>query len=314
MTTTKAGDGGGSGKPPEMPNPFAERPDERIAGLSRLIDVQPAEAVGRYRGLRVMGGVGRVYGGQVVAQALAAAAKSAPADRMVHSLHCYFLRGGSEDHEIDFEVEADFDGGSFSNRRVIARQQGEVIFNLSASFHVAEPGHFHQVQMPDAPEPEGLKTVTELARETQPDLLRGMMERILLRPSPFEIRPLDGTAMLRVPSPEWATSYWFRTVAPISPEQWLQRAMLAYQSDWGILAAAIGWHGAVRAKAASLDHNIWFHSDCRVDEWMLFHLESPWAGGARGLGRGQIFDRSGRLIASVAQEGLMRDRSLRPSP
>lgn len=282
---------------------------ELVDELIGLLDVRQV-GEGHFRGARKRGGVGRVYGGQVVAQALAAASRTVRSDRLAHSLHAYFLRGGSEDHEIDYRVEADFDGGSISNRRVIAMQQGQVIFNLAASFHIAEPGHFHQPPVPDVPPPDGLENLRDyILRNAEPG--PATLPLFLLRPSPIEVRSVGVPPFLHREPTEPRVDLWFRAVAPIDQPQWMQRVIVAYTSDFALITAAMRPHGNFDAQMASLDHSLWFHQDMHVDEWLLYSIDGPWAGGARGLGWGRMFDRSGRLIASVAQEGMMRDRSMR---
>lgn len=287
------------------------RPDRRelVDELIELLDVEQV-GEGRYRGRRKRGGVGRVYGGQVVAQALAAASKTVKADRLAHSLHAYFLRGGSEDHEIDYRVEMDFDGGSFSNRRVIAMQQGQVIFNLAASFHIQEPGRFHQPPMPDVPPPEGLENLRDYVTRHAGDRLHAM-PLFLLRPSPIEVRCIGIPPYFPDSPAEPHLDLWFRSIAPVGRPQWMQRVLVAYASDFALITTAIRPHGMFNMQVASLDHSLWFHQDLRLDDWLLYSIDGPWAGGGRGLGLGHMFDRSGRLIATVAQEGMVRDRAMR---
>ncbi|MGE4431388.1 MAG: acyl-CoA thioesterase [Sphingobium sp.] len=277
--------------------------------LAALLDVAP---VGDrlFRGARKRGGVGRVYGGQVVAQALAAASKTVDPARQIHSLHSYFLRGGSEDHEIEYRVEADFDGGSFSNRRVVASQQGRVIFNLAASFHLREAGRAHQPTMPDVPMPEELLNIPDYLAQ-HPEYKPKISNRVFLDPSPIEVRCVGIPPFCEQAPTEPQLSLWFRTVAPVPGEQWMHRAFAAYASDFAMITTALRPHGDFDLQAASIDHSLWFHEDIDVEDWLLYTTNSPWAGGARGLSLGQIFDRSGRLVASVAQEGLMRDRGMK---
>lgn len=282
---------------------------ELVDELVALIDVEQI-AEGLFRGRRKRGGVGRVYGGQVVAQALAAASKSVAPERPVHSLHAYFLRGGSEDYEIDYRVEADFDGRSISNRRVIATQQGKVIFNLAASFHVEEKGHFHQPPMPDVPPPEGLENLRDYVARRAGGA-PGKVPLFLLRPAPIDVRSVGVPPFFQQGPEEAHVDVWFRAVAPVEQPQWMQRALVAYASDFALIGTATRPHGHFDVQAASLDHSLWFHRDMRIDDWLLYTIDGPWAGGARGLGLGRIFDRAGNLVASVAQEGMMRDRAMR---
>lgn len=276
--------------------------EHRVRNLLRLLDVDP---VGErmFEGRRKDGGTGRIFGGEVVAQALVAAARTVPEDRSIHSLHAYFLRGGNEDHRSSYSVSADFDGRSFSNRRVVAMQQGEVILNLAASFHRPEAGRHHQVPMPSVPPPEDLPDVVAMAEGQSDEEARWPLS-FIRRPWPLEWR-----IPFFPPNPETGNeidvAFWFRTPAAIDAPQWMHRAVLAYASDLGPMAAASRPHGRP-GQGASIDHSIWFHDDVRVDDWLLYRLQSPWAGQARGLGNGTVYDRTGRLVASVAQEGLMR--------
>lgn len=281
-------------------------PRTYVEGLVQLLDVQPT-GTRHYRGIRKAGGVGRVYGGQVVAQALAAAIKTVDEARAVHSLHAYFLRGGSEDHEIDYRVEADFDGGSFSNRRVIAVQQGEVILNLAASFHKKEGGHFYQAAAPDVPRPDELEDIKSYIQRV-PDKVKPWARAYFMRPSALEMRCIGEPPFAIHESREPQIDFWFRAAAPLIQPQWMHRVIMAYASDLALIATAARPHGPFDMQGASLDHSIWFHQDVSVDEWLLYSIESPWSGEARGLGIGRIYDEAGRLVATVAQEGLMRER------
>jgi len=281
--------------------------------LIALLDVVPAAHAGHFTGRRRPGGVGRVFGGQVVGQALMAAAKTVPEDRLVHSLHCYFMRPASEDHEIAYAVDADMDGRSFSNRRVVAHQLGKPIFNLAASFQRAEPGPAHQADMPSVTPPERLPSLRELIRTHEVPagpVLRSMASR----PSPIELRPVEDF----VPDVAGAplaphTACWLRVgESPLGVPQAMQRAVLAFVSDLLLLATAYRPHGlqigSAEVASASIDHSVWFHGDVECGEWLLYAMDSPFSGAARGFSRGQFYARDGRLVASVAQEGLMRLR------
>ncbi|MDE2404400.1 MAG: acyl-CoA thioesterase II [Sphingomonadales bacterium] len=277
--------------------------------LLTLLAVLPA-GTDRFTGPRKPGGIGRVFGGQVIAQALVAAQHTVAPDRAPHSLHAYFLRGGSEDHAIDYGIERDFDGGSFSNRRVVARQQGTPILNCTVSFHRREPGFAHQFAMPDAPPPEGLASEIELRRaqiHRAPEALRPL----LLRPPLLEFRPCQPDAWLGEPTEPAIMANWFRIPGALPDDPAIHRAMLAYASDYTLLANAalphpLSWMDG-NVMSASLDHAIWFHDDdFRADEWLLYATDSPWAGHGRGFNRGRIYTRDGRLVAETAQEGLIR--------
>jgi acyl-CoA thioesterase-2 len=289
------------------PSPDAT-PEELVAGLLRLLDVQP-EGVDAFQGRRKPGGVGRIFGGQVIAQALASAERTVQEDRPVHSLHAYFLRGGDEDFPIDFRVERDLEGGSFSNRRVVASQQGKPILTLIASFHRRETGCHHSDTMPDVPLPEALVPESQL-RHQYAEGLPGEARRLLLQPRPIELRPIEPRHWMRAGRQEPVCNTWFRCVAPLPDGTNIHREVLAYVSDMTLLGTAALPHGLSwmtgNAMAASLDHAIWFHDDFRADDWLLYACDSPWAGNARGFNRGRIFTRDGRLVAETAQEGLIR--------
>jgi acyl-CoA thioesterase II len=286
-------------------------PEALVAKLQDLLTVDRM-GDGWYLGKRNAGGVGRVFGGQVIAQALAAAQDTVGSERAAHSLHAYFMRAGSEDYEITFRVERDFDGGSFSTRRVIALQQDKPILNMAASFQKLESGLEHQEPMPDVPPPEDLKSEHELRRMFA-DSVPEAYKSNFLRDRPFESRPVEPRDWLggdrRVPAVQ---HIWFRLRAPISDDAALHRAMLAYQSDSWLLGTSMLPHGVTWMSpgfmSASLDHAIWLHDDFRVDDWLLYSCDSPWTGRGRGFNRGAIYTRDGRLVATCAQEGLVRMR------
>lgn len=282
--------------------------------LVHLLDVGPGHAEGHFVGVRKPGGAGRVFGGQVVGQALMAAVKTVAEDRLVHSLHCYFMRPASEDFEIDYQVDADMEGRAFSNRRIVARQQGKPIFNMVASFQRAEEGPAHQFPMPEVPEPESLLGMRDLLK-TFDNLPAGpALRRIATQPSPLEFRPIGPIQSGLVD--ELRDPYalcWVRIGrGPIEVGQAMQRAMLAYASDMLLLATAYRPHGlqigGPEVISASIDHSVWFHGDVEGGEWLLYAMDSPFSGLGRGFSRGHFFAQDGRLIASVAQEGLMRLR------
>ena len=287
--------------------------EELVSGLLRLLAVRDL-AGDRFEGPRKPGGVGRIFGGQVIAQALAAATLTVTEDRPVHSLHAYFLRGGNEDHLIDLRVERDLDGGSFSNRRVVASQSGKPILTLSASFHRREPGASHAAAMPQVPPPEDLRCEAEIRREMAervPERHRGFM----LRQRAIEMRSVEPThwmisAKAGDPAPQPVSHTWLRSVAPLPDDPRIHRAVLAYASDYNLLGTSALAHGlswiSGNVMGASLDHAMWFHDDFRADEWLLYACDSPWAGGARGFNRGGFYTRDGRLVAETAQEGLIR--------
>ncbi|MFO1241114.1 MAG: acyl-CoA thioesterase II [Sphingomonadaceae bacterium] len=279
-----------------------------VNGLTRLLTVVP-QGDDIFVGKRQKGGVGRVFGGEVVAQALMAATAAVDADRLAHSLHAYFLRGGSEESDITYRVERDFDGGSFSARRVIAEQDGRPILNLAASFHKQEAGVTHQDAMPEVPPPDDLPSETDLRRAVI-DQIPERLRRLMTRPRAIEFRPVEARHWMNSEKRPALTHSWFRTVAPLPDDPVLHRAVLAYVSDMTLLGTCALPHGLSWLKgelqSASLDHALWLHDDFRCDEWMLYVTDSPWAGRSRGFNRGRIYTRDGRLVANVAQEGLIR--------
>lgn len=285
-------------------------PEARIASLLTLLDVEQTGA-DSFRGRRKEGGVGRVFGGQVIAQALASAERTVDPDREAHSLHAYFLRGGSEDHEIDFAIARDFDGGSFSNRRVVASQQGVPILNLTASFHKREQGVSHADPMPDVPSPDNLMDERELL-ERHIEMVPEAMRAFFLRPRPLDVKPVDPLAWAGLKGGEPKLHTWFRAPAPLPDDPHVHRAILAYASDYTLLGTSTVPHklswltGSVQG--ASLDHAVWFHDDFRADDWLLYSTDSPWAGRARGFNRGRVYTQEGRLVAETAQEGLIRSK------
>lgn len=283
-------------------------PQELVARLLDLLDVKDRGG-DRFEGRRKIGGMGRMFGGQVIGQALASAERTVPHDRPVHSLHAYFLRGGNEDHAIDFKIDRDLDGGSFSNRRIVASQLGKPILNMVASFHRRESGFSHAAPMPQVPGPEGLASEAELLRlniAKVPDSRR----EFFLRPRPIELRPAQRLPWMGGGPREPVLYTWFRAVSSLPDDPRIHRAVLAYASDMTLLSTAtlpheINWADG-SMMAISLDHAVWFHDDFRADEWLLYACESPWADRGRGLNRGLIFSQDGRLVASAAQEGLLR--------
>ena len=286
-------------------------PEQLVAGLLKLLEVKP-QGDDHFIGRKKRGGIGRMFGGQVIAQALCAAELTVDPERPAHSLHAYFLRGGSEDFETDYKVERDFDGGSFSNRRVVASQQGRPIFSLTASFQKVEEGLHHlDAPMPDVPPPEELEPEADVRRRFA-EKAQPSERHHFLSPRPVEMRAVEGRHWMN-PSPAPPCSHsWFRAVAPLPDDPRVHRAVLAHASDMTLLGTAILPHGLSWARgevmSASLDHTIWFHEPFRVDEWLLYATDSPWSGAGRGFNRGRIFTRDGRLVASVAQEGMIRRR------
>jgi acyl-CoA thioesterase-2 len=250
----------------------------------------------------------QVFGGQVLGQALTAATATVE-NRMVHSLHAYFLRRGDFNSPIVYEVDRARDGNHFSTRRVVAIQHGAQIFNLSASFQDEEQGPSHQLAMPEVPPPEGLPELAAHYREIMPHLPPGL-RRLLEQQRPFDFRPTQPLSFARQENAPPQRNIWLRAVAGLPDDEALHRCLLAYVSDFNLLDTALMPHAALlRAKnfvMASIDHAMWFHGSVRVDDWLLYSTDSPSAGGARGFTRGSLFARDGRLVASTSQEGLIR--------
>jgi acyl-CoA thioesterase-2 len=250
-----------------------------------------------------------VFGGQVLGQALSAAQQTVDTSRAVHSMHAYFLRAGDNEQPIVYEVERTRDGGSFSARRVVAIQHGLPIFVCTASFHVAEAGAEHQQSMPDVPQPDDLAPPGALSAEAL-DKVPAKLRRWLMRAGPFEFRhvwPRDELDPARRPPLQHV---WFRLTGGVGDDPVLHRSLLAYASDFHLIGTATLPHGISylhpNVQMASLDHALWFHRPFRIDDWLLYSCDSPTAQGARGLARGAMFERGGRLVASTAQEGLIR--------
>jgi len=282
--------------------------DPVVAELLELLALERIED-NLFRGISRDIGTHYVFGGQVLGQALSAAQMTVDPVRVVHSLHAYFLRAGDVQHPIVYHVENPRDGKSFSVRRIVAIQHGKTIFNMSASFQEPEPGAEHQLSAPDVPLPEDLPEPAPLPAATM-ERLPPKLQRWLSRKGPFEFRPVyprDELAPTKRPPYQ---QVWFRLVdrAPDAPT--LHSALLAYASDFHLIGTTTFPHGISylqpNVQMASLDHAMWFHRSFRADDWLLYSCDSPSASGARGLARGSIYDRAGRLVASTAQEGLIR--------
>lgn len=278
-----------------------------LAELVQLLELEQLE-VDLFRGASRDIGSPQVFGGQVLGQALAAAS-STVADRDVHSLHAYFLRRGDFNAPIVYQVDRSRDGGSFSSRRVVAIQHGRQIFHMAASFHQAEEGLVHQLAMPDVPSPGSLPDLRELL-EAQPVPLPPAVQRFSGRNSPFEFRAVQA---MGYPDPEPGPprlDVWFRAVDSPGAPAARHACLLAYVSDYHLMTTAMRPHGyslgSTGVVVASIDHAMWFHRPVRVDEWLLYSIESPAAAGARGFARASIYSQQGTLVASTAQEGLIR--------
>lgn len=292
---------------------MAQQPEALVADLLSQLDLEVLEDQ-LFRGSsRNLGGKS-VFGGQVAGQAMAAAARTAAPGQLAHSMHGYFLRPGDMDQAIVYEVENIRDGRSFATRRVQAVQHGRPIFSMLASFHIAEDGYTHQAAMPDVPDPEGLASHDELRHEwvdaldRVPESLREAVGREIA----IDLRPVCPWNLLDPDRRAPEQYVWFRAKAALPADQALHRAVLTYASDFNLLTTAQLPHGVSfftpGMQMASIDHALWFHGDLAVDDWLLYAMDSPGAQDARGLSRGLIFARDGRLVASVAQEGLIRHR------
>lgn len=273
----------------------------------RLLQVEQLE-LNLFRGTSEDYGGRSVFGGQVLGQALMAASRTVQG-RAVHSLHAYFLRPGDMAAPIIYDVERSRDGTSFTTRRVVAIQHGRPIFNTTVSFQVAETGVEHQDVMPQVPGPDGLPNELEELRQRSDRLPETAPARRVLE-RPMEVRAVTTEPPLPGQPPAPLFQAWVRAPQRLPDDPLLHRAMLAYASDYSLLRAAMRPHGYEFLEPglhiASLDHAMWFHRDFRFDEWLLYAIDSPSASGARGLCRGQFFTQDGRLVASTAQEGLLR--------
>jgi len=288
--------------PDSVPHPSSVSELIALLSLERLED-------NLFRGQSRDIGTKYVFGGQVLGQALSAAQATLAAPRAAHSLHAYFLRAGDIAHPIVYDVDRTRDGGSFSVRRVTAIQHGQVIFFCAASFQEHEDGVEHQLSMPEVPKPEDIEPAASIPEEVLARLPT-KVKRWLDRTGPFEFRHVYPRDELKPPKRPPFQQVWFRLNEPVGDAPELHRALLAYASDFHLLGTANFPHGISyyqpNVQMASLDHALWFHRPFRADDWLLYSIDSPSAQGARGLARGQIFDRGGRLVASSAQEGMIR--------
>jgi acyl-CoA thioesterase-2 len=281
-----------------------------VSELLAILDLEPLEQ-NLYRGRSPQTGWQRVFGGQVIGQALVAATRTVDG-RPPHSLHGYFLLPGDPSVPIVYEVDRIRDGRSFVTRRVVAIQHGRAIFSMSASFHLDEPGPTHQIDMPDVPRPDALPTeqlLKDRLMPTMPEAIRNYFER----ERPIELRHVDPMRYVDGKPRPPRQSVWIRTTDRLPDDPAIHQCVLAYASDMTLLDTALVAHGSSvfssEIQAASLDHAMWFHRPFRADQWLLYAQDSPFAGGARGLTRGGIYTEAGELVASVAQEGMIRPRS-----
>jgi acyl-CoA thioesterase II len=279
--------------------------------LEELIELLKLEKIEEniFRGQSQDLGFGNVYGGQVLGQALSAAYQTVPAERGVHSLHAYFLRPGDAKKPIVYNVDCIRDGKSFTTRSVIAIQNGRAILNMAASFQVAETGFDHQDEAPQPAGPEGITSERELALKVADQIPESIREKILCKKA-IEIRPVDPVNPFAPDKRKPLRYAWFKAIGRLPDDPMVHQYMLAYASDFGLAITSLYPHGQSfwqpRMQVASLDHAMWFHRDFRMDNWLLYVMESPNAGKSRGLSRGQIYTREGKLVASVVQEGLIR--------
>lgn len=294
---------------------IAEESGTMSSVMQELLDILDLERLEHnlFRGRSPQTGWQRVFGGQVISQALVAAQRTVEEDRHVHSLHCYFMLGGDPSVPIIYQVDRLRDGGSFTTRRVTAIQHGRAIFSLECSFHVDEEGPEHQIPMPhDVPPPEDLKTQFELLQEIGAQIPENV-RRFWARERPLEIKPVNiehYTTRDKLPPRQ---NVWVRMTGDVPDERELQAAILAYLSDMTLLDTSNFAHGRMgfdpEIQMASLDHAMWFHRRHMLDDWLLYAQDSPNSIGSRGFSRGALYSRDGRLIASVAQEGLVRLRT-----
>ena len=292
------------------------RPPGAIDNLISILDLEPLEQ-NLFRGRSPQQGWQRVFGGQVLGQALVAAVRTVSDERFAHSLHAYFLLPGDPSLPIIYEVERTRDGGSFTTRRVKAIQHGRTMFAMSVSFHIDEPGYDHQIAMPKVPVPEDLPTETDLKAKllaSLPPNIRSYWER----ERPIELRPVDVSRYFAREKRDPQQYIWMRASGRLPDTLPLHQCVLAYASDFSLLDTALIAHGKLMfdkdVQLASLDHALWLHRPFRADEWLLYAMDSPSSHGARGFCRGSVFTRDGTLVASVAQEGLMRQRDSRYVP
>lgn len=278
--------------------------------LVNLLTLEPIEE-NLFRGSSQDLGFRQLFGGQVLGQSLSAMSQTVEDARHVHSLHGYFLRPGDASLPVVYQVDRVRDGGSFSTRRVTAIQKGQPIFTSSASFQYDENGFEHQNPMPDVVGPENLPSELEMIRQ-RADLIPESMREKLLCAKPIEFRPVVGGDPFNPQVSDPIKYVWFRADGTLPDNLALHKYLLAYASDFGLLTTSLLPHGKGvwqrDMQVASLDHALWFHGELRMDDWLLYAMDSPWAGNSRGFSRGSVYNRAGKLVASVTQEGLIRHR------
>ncbi len=282
--------------------------------LNELLNLLQLERLekGLFRGQSENLGLPQVYGGQVIGQALSAARYTVAEERTVHSFHSYFLYPGDPEKPIIYDVENLRDGRSFSTRRVKAIQNGRQIFYLTASYHGDAPGFEHQNTMPDIPGPENFASESQLAEQIA-HLLPEQVRKIFCGEKPIEMRPVTVINPLKPQKAEPKQYLWIRANGEVPDNQLIHQYLLAYASDWGFLVTALHPHGVTlmtpKFQVATIDHSIWYHRPFKMDEWLLYAIESPTASNTRGLVRGEIYNRQGDLVATAVQEGVMRFKS-----
>lgn len=282
-----------------------------VENLLSILDLEPLEH-NLFRGMSPQVGWQRVFGGQVIGQALVAASRTVEDTRSVHSLHGYFMRPGDPSVPIIYEVDRIRDGRSFTTRRVVAIQHGKAIFSMSASFQIPEEGLEHQIEMPDVPHPDELPSEQELKEKylaNAPEPVRRYWER----ERPIEMRPADMKHYFSREVLEPIQHVWVRATGPLPDDPRIHQCVLAYASDMTLLDTSLFAHGRSvfnkDLQCASLDHAMWFHRPFKADEWLLYSTDSPSASGSRGFNRGSLYDSKGHLVASAVQEGLIRLRN-----
>jgi acyl-CoA thioesterase-2 len=296
---------------------LAEKSLEAQAALVDRLDLEELDQ-DLYRGYNEPLRTGRIFGGQVAAQSLMAAGRTVD-DLLAHSLHGYFLRAGDPEIPIIYTVDRIRDGRSFVTRRVVAKQRGKAIFNMSCSFHKFEAGPVHQIQMPDAPDPESIPSWTERFAEIGDKLPERIRKVWQPGSRPIDTRELQVPVFLGGEAKGGDNMVWLRTPGPLPDDPFLHQCVLAYATDFSLIDTMIRQHKehtehtehkgrgpAGASMTASLDHAIWFHAPLRIDDWLLYHQDCPVTFGARGFARGTIYTRDGRLVASAVQEGLIR--------
>ncbi|EKT53508.1 acyl-CoA thioesterase II [Providencia sneebia] len=281
-----------------------------LQNLIHLLELEKIEE-GLFRGQSEDLGLPQVFGGQVVGQAMYAAEQTIPDNRVINSFHSYFLRPGNSQHPIIYDVENLRDGGSFSTRRISAIQHGKPIFFMTASFQAQEEGFNHQNLMPEVPYPDELLSQEEIINRIV-DKLPDAIKKYVLRPNPFEFRPVQFYSPFDAPPLEPFRYIWFKAKGELPDIPSLHHYLLGYVSDYNFLPATLQPHGRGfmerDLQVATIDHSMWYHRPFKIDDWLLYAIESPSASGVRGFVKGQIYNKQGQLVATAVQEGVIRKR------